>query len=103
MNFALQLVSGPGQPAAAGRGRAGGQRPLPGAGRGGGPVPPAGRAVDVDLTTLATDTSDATRDRLIQLMLAGHVSDGTRKTLARAETPQELVALTLGSPEFQKR
>lgn len=103
MNFALQLVSGPGQPGAAGRGRAGGPRPLPGAGRGAGPVPPAGRAVEVDLTTLATDTSDATRDRLIQLMLAGRVSDGTRKTLARAETPQQLVALALGSPEFQKR
>jgi len=103
MNFALQLVSGPGQPGAAGRGRPDGPRPLPGAGRGAGPVPPVGRAVEVDLTTLATDTSDATRDRLIQLMLAGRVSDGTRKTLARAETPQQLVALALGSPEFQKR
>jgi uncharacterized protein (DUF1800 family) len=105
MNFALQLVSGPGQPGPAGRGGvvALPPRPLPGAGRGVGPVPPPGRAVQVDVTTLAPDTSDATRDRLIEVMLAGRVSDGTRKTLARAETPQELIALTLGSPEFQKR
>jgi uncharacterized protein (DUF1800 family) len=104
MNFALQLVSGPSQPGAGPGGvRALPPRPLPGAGRGIGPVPPAGRAVQVDVTTLATDTSDATRDRLIELMLAGRVSDNTRKTLARAETPQELVALTLGSPEFQRR
>jgi uncharacterized protein (DUF1800 family) len=57
----------------------------------------------VDVTTLATDTTEATRDRLIQLMLAGRVSDTTKSTMARAETPQQLVALALGSPEFQKR
>jgi uncharacterized protein (DUF1800 family) len=104
MNFALQLVSGPGA-GPGGRGRVGGPqaRPLPGAGRMGGPVPPAGRAVEVDMTMLASDTTDATRDRLIEMMLAGRVSDSTRKTLARAATPQQLVALTLGSPEFQKR
>ena len=105
INFALQLVSGPGAAGPGGRGRAGGPppRPLPGAGRGNQPVAPAGRAVQVDVTALATDTTEATRDRLIQLMLAGRVSDTTKSTLARAETPQQLVALTLGSPEFQKR
>jgi uncharacterized protein (DUF1800 family) len=106
MNFALQLVSGPAGPAGPGGRRAGAppERPLGGAGRGrGGPVAPAGRAVTVDVTTLASDTSDATRARLIELMLAGRVSDTTKQTLARAETPQQLVALTLGSPEFQKR
>jgi hypothetical protein len=36
-------------------------------------------------------------------MLAGRVSDATKATLAKATTPQQLVALTLGSPEFQKR
>ena len=39
----------------------------------------------------------------IDTMLAGRASDATQKTLARAETPQQLVALTLGSPEFQRR
>jgi uncharacterized protein (DUF1800 family) len=36
-------------------------------------------------------------------LLAREVSDATRQTISRAETPQQLVALTLGSPEFQKR
>ena len=105
MNFAVQLVGGPAAGGPGGR-RAGAppqQRPLPGAGRGAGPVAPANRAVSVDVTTLASDTTEATRDRLIALILAGRVSDTTRQTLARAETPQQLVALTLGSPEFQKR
>jgi len=101
MNFALQLVSGPAGP---GGRRAGAPPQPPAAGRGrGGPVAPAGRAVAVDVTTLASDTTPATRDRLIELMLAGRASDTTKQTLARAETPQQLVALTLGSPEFQKR
>jgi uncharacterized protein (DUF1800 family) len=36
-------------------------------------------------------------------MFAGQVSDSTRQTLARAETPQQMLALALGAPEFQKR
>jgi uncharacterized protein (DUF1800 family) len=43
------------------------------------------------------------RQRLIDMMLAGQASDATRNTLAKAESPQQLVALMLGSPEFQKR
>ena len=35
------------------------------------------------------------------MILAGDVSAATRATLARADTPQSLLALTLGSPEFQ--
>ena len=59
--------------------------------------------LQVDINTLAPDTTDASRTNLIRTMLAGDASDGTRQTLARAETPQNLVALTLGSPEFQRR
>ena len=55
------------------------------------------------MTTLAPDTSEATREKLIQTILNGQVADTTRKTLARAESPQQLVALALGSPEFQRR
>jgi hypothetical protein len=55
------------------------------------------------VTALAPDTTAPTRDRLIDRLLAGEVSDATRETLARAETPQNLLALTLGSPEFQRR
>jgi uncharacterized protein (DUF1800 family) len=61
------------------------------------------RAIQINLTSLAPDTSEATLEHLIEVMLAGEASDATRATLARAETPQQLLALTLGSPEFQRR
>jgi uncharacterized protein (DUF1800 family) len=108
MNFALQVVSG-GQPragAAAGRqaGPGGAGQPIYQLGRGAGPAgAPAGPALQVDLATLAPDTTEATRARLMQLMFAGDVSDATRQTLAKAQSPQSLLALMLGSPEFQKR
>jgi hypothetical protein len=57
----------------------------------------------VDISALANDTTEATQQHLIDVMLAGRVSDATKATLAKATTPQQLVALTLGSPEFQKR
>jgi uncharacterized protein (DUF1800 family) len=31
------------------------------------------------------------------------LSDSTRATIAKATTPQQMAALTLGSPEFQRR
>jgi uncharacterized protein (DUF1800 family) len=96
MNFALQLVGG-------------GQAVRPNQGVGGGL--PAGRGgrgqnrlpIRVDIAALAPDTGESTRERLFESMLAGQASAATRETLARAETPQQLIALTLGSPEFQKR
>jgi len=116
MNFAVQLVSG------------GQMRPLPGgrnggAGQAGQPAQQAARQaarqalpfaparpgqlarapLQVDIKSLAADTSDVSRDRLLASMLAGDVSDATRQVLVKAETPQHLVALTLGSPEFQRR
>jgi uncharacterized protein (DUF1800 family) len=73
MNFALQLVGG------------------------------QSRGLQVDVNALAPDTSEATRERLLHTLLAGEASDGTRQVLAKAETPAQLLALTLGSPEFQRR
>jgi len=111
MNFALQLVGG-GGPAAGrqGRGGAAGRpdqppvRPIAGpGGRGRGQAAPGRAPMQVDVRALAPDTTEASRDHLIDLLLAGRASDGTMKTLARAENPQQLVALTLGSPEFQRR
>jgi uncharacterized protein (DUF1800 family) len=111
MNFAVQLVSGGQALAAAPRGRGAANpqqqqrlanRPLPNPQQ----MRPGQLArlpLQVDLQMLAPDTTDATRDRLIQMMLAGEASEATRTTLARAENPQQLVALTLGSPEFQRR
>jgi uncharacterized protein (DUF1800 family) len=123
MNFAVQLVSG-GQMQPPGNGRRGGP-PGP-AGQPGQPGQAALQAarqaarqampfaamrpgqlarapLQVDVKSLAADTGDASRDRLLAFMLAGDVSDATRQVLMKAETPQHLVALTLGSPEFQRR
>ena len=112
MNFAVQLVSG-GQPAGpGGRGGRGvpnpqqqqrlANRPLPNP-QDMRPAQLARMPIQVDLEMLAPDTTEATRDRLIQIVLAGEASDATKATLARAESPQQLIALTLGSPEFQRR
>ena len=40
---------------------------------------------------------------LVATALADDVSDTTRTTIARATTPEQMTALTLGSPEFQRR
>jgi uncharacterized protein (DUF1800 family) len=103
MNLAVQLISGtaPLQPRQDIRG---GQRPPPVVerlrGRGGA----LGRnAARIDLAALAPDTSEAAQARLIDTMLGGNASAATRDTLARAESPQQLLALALGSPEFQRR
>ena len=61
------------------------------------------RGVRVNVRQLAPDTSETSRDALVQKLLLGNVSTATRETLAKAESPQQLIALTLGSPEFQKR
>ncbi len=111
MNFAVQLLNGGQMEGVAGRGRGQGpnaqnpnaprpNRPQPQALR---PAQLARMPIQVDINALAPDTTEATRDRLIGMLLAGDVSEATRATLARAETPQNLIALTLGSPEFQKR
>jgi uncharacterized protein (DUF1800 family) len=109
MNFALQLVAGGQAMRVGGPGRAGQpQRPAQpfGAQRGGAQLRPnqmARMPIQIDVQALATDTSDAARDRLIDALLAGEASAATKQTLARAESPQQLIALTLGSPEFQRR
>jgi uncharacterized protein (DUF1800 family) len=61
------------------------------------------RGVRLNIRQLAPNTRESTRDALINTLLLGQASAVTRDTLAKAESPQQLVALTLGSPEFQKR
>ncbi|MCC7184618.1 MAG: DUF1800 domain-containing protein [Acidobacteria bacterium] len=61
------------------------------------------RGVRVAVRQLAPDTSEATRDALVSRLIASPISNITRDTLSKAESPQHLIALTLGSPEFQKR
>jgi uncharacterized protein (DUF1800 family) len=73
MNFAVQLVSG------------------------------QARAMRVAVPTIPPDTSEASRERVLQTLLAGEASDTTKRTMARAETPEQMLALALGAPEFQRR
>jgi len=61
------------------------------------------RGIRVDLNALVPDVSPTTRERLVDVLLSGNVSTGTATALAKAETPAQLLALTLGSPEFQRR
>ena len=63
-------------------------------------LPLHGRA---EVRAIVPDTSEESIQRAIETLLASGASDATRQVLAKAKTPQELVALTLGSPEFQKR
>jgi uncharacterized protein (DUF1800 family) len=103
MNLALQLVEG-GVPVRGGR--AGGADARPGAAAAGRPARARAAArgpIRIDVAALAPDASASSQDRLIAALLAGDASDATRETLGRAETPQQLVALALGSPEFQRR
>lgn len=118
MNFALQLVSGGARlQSDAPRTRPDGQvRPdppappnqqaranRPGVGLQGRPGARARLPIQMDVATLAPDTGEATRDALVASILGGQASEATRATMARAESAEQLIALTLGSPEFQKR
>ena len=114
MNFAVQMLNGgvpqrmagpgpggdlpnrPNRQGGAGPGQRGGGRAMQLAQQGRGPI-------QVDIRTLASDTSEATISKVIETLLAGEASAATRQTIARATTPQQVLALTLGSPEFQKR
>jgi uncharacterized protein (DUF1800 family) len=61
------------------------------------------RGIRVDVSSIAAGVDADARGRLVQMMFAGHASDTTVQTLAKAQTPAQLLALALGSPEFQKR
>ena len=49
------------------------------------------------------DPSRSDADTAVAIYLTGDASDTTRATIARATTPAQVVALALGSPEFQRR
>jgi uncharacterized protein (DUF1800 family) len=48
-------------------------------------------------------TPDEDRSALVQRVLPVDASAATKETIARARTSEQVVALALGSPEFQKR
>ena len=68
-----------------------------------GKTPPAAQPLLMELSSLAPDTGEPARQAVVDRLLGGDVSAATLTTLERAETPEQLVALTLGSPEFQRR
>jgi uncharacterized protein (DUF1800 family) len=59
--------------------------------------------VQVPVREMAPDVTESSRRAVVDRLLHGVVASSTEATLARAETPQQLVALALGSPEFQRR
>jgi uncharacterized protein (DUF1800 family) len=56
------------------------------------------RGIRVDRTGPAGDS-----DAFILRIVNGEVSESTRATIARATTDSQVAALTLGSPEFQRK
>jgi uncharacterized protein (DUF1800 family) len=103
MNFAVQLVSGGRVTPQQAPGRAGRPQVRPAAGGPGRGAQAARGPITVDLQSLAPDTSEQTRDHLVAMLLNGQASAATSATLAQADNPRTLVALALGSPEFQRR
>jgi uncharacterized protein (DUF1800 family) len=79
MNFAVQLAG----------------RSLRGDGRGG---PDAGRQNEPSGSGLQT-----VPNRIVDAALNDDISDATRDIIAKATTSEQTIALTLGSPEFQRR
>ncbi len=62
------------------------------------------RGMDGDWSTaVPTDTAANVRSYLVANVLANDLSPATESTLARAEDVRQAAALTLGSPEFQRR
>jgi uncharacterized protein (DUF1800 family) len=111
MNFAVSLVEGGRIEPQSARGNTqapasasaqGSRRQGPGRGANPNRQTSAG-PLHVDIAGLAPDTGEASRERVIAALLGGEVADSTRQTLARADTPKQLIALALGSPEFQRR
>ena len=49
------------------------------------------------------DREQTVPDRIVETVLDNDVSETTRGTIAKATTPEQMTALALGSPEFQRR
>ncbi len=108
MNFAQTLATN--QLAMPGAGRAGQnalQRPNAANRPNAAVRPNAGRAARgraaVGAPQFAPQTPTVDRDTLIANALGNDISESTRATIAKATTTPQMIALTLGSPEFQRR
>jgi uncharacterized protein (DUF1800 family) len=54
-------------------------------------------------TSIDNESLENSQQSAVDAILDGGASETTRATIARATTAPQMVALTLGSPEFQKR
>jgi uncharacterized protein (DUF1800 family) len=62
------------------------------------------RGVTLDLARLVGGSDiETTRQALVTNMLTNEMSDATRATIEKGTEPAQVAALTLGSPEFQRR
>ncbi len=55
------------------------------------------------ITVPGVTSASAVGDRLVGDVLAGDVSQPTRATIAKAATADQVIALVIGSPEFQRQ
>ena len=60
-------------------------------------------ALQIASNKLRASDLQAAPDRIIEAVLNNDISDTTRATIAKATTAEQMTALTLGSPEFQRR
>jgi uncharacterized protein (DUF1800 family) len=92
MNFALQLAGGARRPV--------GDDPAAGSG-----ARPGARAASRQANARRSPLGAArvAAGDIVALALNDDISDATRSTIAKATTPEQMMALTLGSPEFQRR
>jgi uncharacterized protein (DUF1800 family) len=51
----------------------------------------------------STSGAITSSERIIATVLNDDISETTRTTIGKATTPEQMIALTLGSPEFQRR
>jgi uncharacterized protein (DUF1800 family) len=63
----------------------------------------ANRLRGVSMASGSTSDRDALRARIVDDILGGDVSAATRSVIARATTTEQVVALAIGSPEFQRQ
>jgi uncharacterized protein (DUF1800 family) len=63
----------------------------------------ANRLRGVSMTRGTAGDLDGLRRRIVDDILGGDVSAATRSTITRATTPDQVVALAIGSPEFQRQ
>ncbi len=63
----------------------------------------ANRLRGVSMASESTSDRDALRARIVDDILGGDVSAATRSVITRATTAEQVVALAIGSPEFQRQ